>query len=260
MRTLLITLASSLLLGSSQIGVQSVIMTGPGSSGPIYNACLVYGWPVNEGSGRTLHDVSVNANNATIATVSPTWGSNAGFPGSSWTVGSGGAGAANNTHANFDGTTPFSLAAWANVTSTSSNEIILSTLSNAGTYNGYEMSTEVVSAGKLEFYLSNSTSNRIIVTGSTTIAATGVHYLVATYDGSKNASGVKLYVDGAAETNNISQNNLTGTTTTASTPVLGERPADGNRMVGVLAAGVIYNCVLNPTDIATYFTRGVQVN
>lgn len=227
------------------------------------NACLVSGYAMNEGSGTTLHDSSTNANTATIHNPAQiSWGTNAGFPGSSLTI----TGAnplmepATNSFGNFNGSTPFSLAAWVSITSSAANEIILSNL-QVSTDVGWEITSESISTNTLEFLLiSTNTSNELFVHGSTNIINTGKHYVVATYDGSKTPAGVKLYVDGTLESMTTTANSLTGATSSTSQFNLGERPADQNTMRGVLAAPAIYNCVLTPTQISTYFGRGPQVN
>ncbi len=254
-----LVIASCLLLGAQQ-GVQMVIMAGPTGAVPL-NPCLISGWPMNEGSGTTINDISGNLNTVTIHQPGQiTWGTNAGFPGSSLTITGTNPqmSATSSSLTNFTGTAPFSLAAWISITSVAANMIILSSSTNAGTYNGWEIGA---TSNHFYFFLFNTnTTNGIVVNGSTNVQNTGKHYVVATYDGSRTAAGVKLYVDGSLETPSVGQNNLSLTAVSGIPPDLGERPADQNTMLGILAAPAIYNCVLTSGQITTYNGLGPQIN
>ena len=112
-------------------------------------------------------------------------------------------------------------------------------------------------SGQLDFWISHHvSSNAIEVSGSTNIRNTGRHYVVATYDGSQTAVGVKLYVDGTAETVSTTSNNLTLSAATGAALDLGTRPADSNSMTGILGYVEIYNCVLTSTQVSTYNAAG----
>jgi hypothetical protein len=86
-----------------------------------------------------------------------------------------------------------------------------------------------------------------------------VHYLVATYDGSKVQAGVKLYIDGVITTSTPDTITLTGASNNTVNPFIGARK-DGSVPIGtsVIAYTRIYNRVLSQTDITNYYLAGAR--
>lgn len=237
-------------------------------AGPVFghsisrNPCLVGGWPANEGSGATFHDVSSNAND--IVASHPgnyVWGANAGFPGSSLTVvPGGGADSTISGPTDFTGTTPFSVYAWIKLTATG-QQVFLSTILTP-VFNGWELGTGTSGTNQLDFLLINNISgNQIQVHGSTNIQDGARHFVLATYDGSQNASGVKLYVDGVADTVTATANALTGSIASGRTMAFGYRKSDSVPVNnGVLNSAAVYNCIITPTQATSYNASGPGVN
>src|ERR1700679_1396372 len=157
------------------------------SGSPVYGlpatlpSNLILGLPMNDGSGLILHDVSVNADNATLSGAGAvTWQSNVGFPGTTtlWS-GTGNAVVSNPALVNFDGTKPFSVTVWVKATSSSSQQTLVGTLNPPANFMGWEVQNgDGAVAGKLQFLMLNSfMSNGIWVTGNTTINDGATHYL-----------------------------------------------------------------------------------
>lgn len=218
------------------------------------NPCLVSGWPMNEGSGLTFNDVSGNVNTATVPST-PTWQANAGFPGITPLWGGGaGATSTSTTLVNFARTQPFSVSVWMATTGTGA-QTFLGNLQGAN-FTGWELGTGI-SHTKTDFFFSSNanTSNFIRVQGSTTINTGARFYVVATYDGSSAAAGVKLYVNGALETNTVVTNGLTSAVSSTAPAKIGAS-VSGNAFFGPMAFAEVYNCVLTPTQVSTYNAAG----
>jgi hypothetical protein len=83
------------------------------------------------------------------------------------------------------------------------------------------------------------------------------HYLVITCDGSQTAAGVIAYIDGTvAGAFTPVHNSLTLTAASGLPVTLGARINGTVPLTGAMAFAEIYNCVLTPTQIATYYASG----
>lgn len=220
-------------------------------------ACSPLGaWPMNEGTGLLLHDTSGNANNATINTAGAvTWQANAGLPGTTplWN-GTGNALAASASQTSFTGATPFSVSAWVNIPAPLTNQVFLSTLDTAGgTFKGWEMQTGSLGFG---FFLINTFPSSAIQVNTSTLAPSALHYLVATYDGSQTAAGVKLYVDGALGTMAIGNDTFTASASNGLPMRVGARNDGTLELSGAMAFAEVYSCVLTPTQVAANNAAG----
>lgn len=198
-----------------------------GSSSPV----TVSAWPMDEGSGLTLNDVSGNANTALINTSAAlAWTPNiikSGVTSPDWNAGAGYALAGNASLTNFDGTAPFSVGAWIDSTA-AAPQCIVGTLNPASSYLGWEVGLDA-SGGRAyaQVYINNTPGSNWIAVASTSSPVDGaVHYLAVTYDGSKHAAGVTIYVDGVATTTNITGDNLSSSAASGFAARLCER-ADG---------------------------------
>jgi hypothetical protein len=222
----------------------------------------IAGWRMNEGSGLTLNDIGGSSDNATIsASGAVTWQSNAGFAGTTplWN-GSGNAVASSTTLTNFDGTTAFSVAAWIKTSSTSEEAFMGTLNASAGNYQGWEIQKRSSGGQLLFFLINNYPTNYVSVYGSTVIDNGSLHYVVATYDGSRTAAGVKLYVDGSLETMTVVSNNLSATSANSLPARFGARNNASDEYTGVLAFTEIWNSVLTSTQVSTFYAAGPQLN
>ena len=272
MRILLIAFVSCFLLGSGpfvleseQVGIQSVIMTSP-VSGSILNPCLISAWPMNEGSGLTLHDTSTGGTNTATISGAPavTWQSNAGFPGTTplWN-GTGNAAAASTTLTNFDGTTPFSVSAWIKLSGLGTGEAFVGTLNPSSSFIGWEIGkqpTGGLTTDAPTFLLVNTfPTNRItFIAGSSNAMTTGLNFLVVTYDGSRNVAGVTMYLNGVSigpaaggTTNTLSATTANGIPTTFASRIDGS-----SELTGAMAFVEVYNCVITSGFVSSSFASG----
>lgn len=236
-----------------------VHLTTTGKQPVPLNACLVSAWPMTEGSGLTLSDISGHANTATINTgASVTWGSYAGLPGTTpqWN-GSGYALATSSSLTNFDGTTPFSASAWI-VPGSATVYAMMGSLESGSGFKGWEFATTPNSGIEtLDFFLINNyPSNAIDVHGSTGGSALTLYYVVVTYDGSQLASGVKMYANGTLLTNSVLTNTLTSSTATGTPLRIGGRDNSTDFYDGDMSYMEVYNCVLTSTVVSNYYSNG----
>lgn len=233
--------------------------TAAGSSP--FNPCLISAWPMNEGSGLTLNDVSGNSNTATIsAGAAVTWTANAiksGVTSPSWNA-AGFALASSTSLTNFTGTTPFSLSAWED-TNSSGNQTVMGTLNTSSNFQGWEMLLGLSgSAYFINFDLisNNGSGNLIDVRTTATYSPNALHYVVITYDGSQSATGVKIYIDGTAVATTTLNNGLTATAVSGQALVFGSRYGGSLKLSGPMGYAEIYNCALTSTQVSTYNAAG----
>jgi hypothetical protein len=243
-----------MLAGQWQIGMQR--------PNPVtFNPCLVSGWPMNDGSGLTFHDVSGNGNTSTLnGSGAVTWQANAGYPGTtpSWngSSGSGYATAASSTIGNFTNTQPFSVLIWQSIGG-GSNEVFIS---NRGSQ-GWDIENNS-SGATLNVYLINSYPSNYIEVGSTTATSDGTkHFIAVTVDGSSTAAGVKIYKDATLLTNTVFTDTLSGTIAGGHPLTLGSFVGGGsNYLSGPMSSVAVYNCVLTSTQISAYYAAGPRIN
>src|SRR5262249_7546619 len=107
---------------------------------------------------------------------------------------------ANSSAFSFERSDSWSVSAWSKPASNTSGSI----LSHArGPADGLQACESYWRAGPsnptLAFELAGSITNRFATRTSTEFSATSFHHIVATYNGNSLASGVSLFVDGAAQ-------------------------------------------------------------
>jgi hypothetical protein len=227
---------------------------------PIITCPAISSWPMNEGSGLVLNDTSGSANTANIDNAGAvTWGSNSGFPGTTplWN-GTAGAAASNTVITAFDGTTPFTISLWMHPNNTS-GAALMSTFATLANFAGWEV-TYNGSPATISFFLVNNLGvNYIQVAGSLVVSGAGPHYVVVTYDGTKTAAGVKIYVDGVKDTNIVTSDTLT-LNPASSIPVhFGERQNSTANFTGPMAFCEVFPCVLNQAAITANFAFGPAI-
>jgi hypothetical protein len=206
-------------------------------------------WHMNESSGTNIADSSGYGRNGTTV-GSPSWVAGKlnnclQFTGTQY---------ANMADiANFERTTPFSVEFWLKTTVVSGT--IISRRESGGNYRGWDI---MIGAGnQLFFYFANTTvSNMISVYTTFNLSDNLWHHVVATYDGSSSASGVKIYIDGASKTMTTQYNSLTGTTLNASNCNLAAR-SGSNVLNCYLDETVIYSKVLTLGEVTLRYNSGV---
>lgn len=192
-RRISFALALTLLLSpfSAPVAHASATLSVPSSLG------LVGWWKFDEGSGIAARDYSGRGNTGTLSgTTLPTWvsgklGKGLSFDGSTAYVNVG-----NVSALGFERTNAFSVSEW--IKGACSACSLTGKMNNASPFTGWDLEISGnAPAGRLSFYLINEwNTNAIQVLTTRTVNDNQWHHIVATYDGSSSASGVKLYVDG----------------------------------------------------------------
>ncbi|MFM8190092.1 MAG: DUF1553 domain-containing protein [Pirellula sp.] len=140
---------------------------------------------------------------------------------------------------------PFSISLWVNVSSLGSMAI-LSKMDEGMNFRGYDM---LLVNGKVEVHLVDTwPSNAIKVSSQQAIAPNQWHHLSVTYDGSKKASGVQIYIDGKSTKFDVPNDNLTGSLETEKPFHLGRREKS-LPLTGSIDELRFFQGVLSATDI-----------
>lgn len=242
-----------MLLFISQVMQQPIVNTKPASVAPTCNATGA--WAMDEGSGTTLHD-SISGNTAGIIGTGVAWTANVIKSGATSPVwnSSTAAPATSTTLTNFNGSVPFSVGEW--VVNSVAGPLIDASNVPGGTDQGWSLQLQG-GTGFIHFYVTNTVStNSVEVLGNITASTSSLAYVVATYDGSKTAAGVNLYVNGARNTNTVLHDNLTGSTAFASPVVFNGVTGFSSVGAGPQGYAEIYPCVLSGAKIASNFAAG----
>ena len=146
----------------------------------------------------------------------------------------------------FDQTDPFTLSSWVKSLN-GINELIINNENIL--YTGYRLNINV--NANIEIGLRNSISDDIAIETLNRIYANTWYHIVGTYDGTRNVSGMKIYINGVEEDTNTISNTLTSSTLSNQQTLLGIRrlssPPDPLR--GNIANVQIYNRALSTTEI-----------
>ncbi len=151
---------------------------------------------------------------------------------------------------------PMTLSAWIYTIGTAPNVIFQDAL-EAAPYNGVWFTA---SGNKLAISMVDSAGNLIGITAASAFTSSQWHYVVATYDGSKTASGLKIYVDGSLAPSVVTYNAATMTNDFGNT-----RPwrigVDSNIIPsdwfkGYIDEVALYNRALSATEISDQYKRG----
>jgi hypothetical protein len=231
--------------------------------GTVLNPCLVAAYPMNEGSGLTLNDQSVNANTATLAATGHTWQSNSGLPGTTllFTGGAGvlGAAAASATPTSFSNTHAFSVSFWT-VTAAGVQFFLSTRNATGGTNQGWAiLNANSSGSGLIQFSLVASGGNSLNAQqrNDTAYSLGVLHYIAVVYDGSSTAAGVQVYVDGVAKFMSTNVDSLSSSSASSIPLNFGQENNGTNKLSGTAMAFVeVYNCAITSGFIASSNTSG----
>lgn len=227
-------------------------------------------WKFDEKTGTDANDTSGNGNTGTLTNMESTdWKSSAQcheggcleFDGSNESV-------EINQSLGFAGDQPYTLSAWYKGTDTSG--AILSINYNADPHKGVDMWSN--GSGEVATHIISSWSGDAIKvtsnsggSGFISITDDNWHHISITYDGSMNASGVKIYVDNQKQPTSISTDTLTSTDVTDDTNpirIAGRSNGSGNittPVSGKIDHVKIYDYARTPAQIAWDYNRGKPV-
>ena len=173
---------------------------------------------------------------------------------------------ANQAPFSFDATNPFTLAAW--IYRNSSADVDDEIFSKVDSSLGHGYSLWMMNNGAAHTCGGTSppcTSNCLAFgvgaacpTASSTPAAPGAwHHVVMTYDGSGTDSGVKMYVDGLAQSVTYTANNFAGVMINAKDFLIGDDCAGpcGDEFGGKIDDARVYNRALSANDVLALYNQ-----
>ena len=142
---------------------------------------------------------------------------------------------------------PFSFAAWVKNDGKASGAVF-SKMDDKASYRGFDF--WIQGAGNIGTHIINTWSaNALKVMSKDTLQPNKWQHVVLSYDGSKKAAGVKIYIDGKLSENSIEANTLSGTIATKQPFRIGSRSTSAN-WKGEVDDIRIYNRVLPAAELA----------
>ena len=153
----------------------------------------------------------------------------------------------------FDGSTPFSISCWVKPNSLAAS-IFLGKSFAGPPYTGYTM---VISGSKFIVSLANSYSpdNALKVQNSLSLSISTWYNVIFTYDGSKTATGLNLYVNNSINTKTILNDNLTGSISSVNPFRIGARNTQFYYN-GIVDEIGIWNRELTPSEVTELYNSG----
>lgn len=163
----------------------------------------------------------------------------------------------NKASLNFDHNNSFTIEAWVK-TSASSQRSIFSKMLSSGSLRGYDF---LIQNGKLQLYLISTWSSNVIhVVGNDLVNDGNWHHVAVSYNGSGISTGVKFYVDGLLQTNNVlTSGSISGGLTNSASAEIGMRWGNFD-FIGQLDEIRIWNDELTQADLRTWMTRKLNQN
>ena len=202
-------------------------------------------WPLDEGSGTIVGDI-ISTNDGVVH-------------GPDWIIG----GKTENALV-FDGdddhislgdtfdfaaTDAFSISLWAKRDTKKGRLALFSRREKSGKKRGYSLS--FANNGRLEFIMRDSSGKSIKVQSKKKFKAPGIWYhIVATYDGSSRASGVKFYVNGLDEVLKIKKDKLTGPIENNAEATIGGLNGPNDSFLGAIDEVAVVSGILTFDEIA----------
>lgn len=196
---------------------------------------------------------SVGSNNGTDTSM--TYGSSYGklgqganFNGSSGFIDLG-------TALRYERTQAWTLSFWMKSSTSTGYIPIYSTQEGSGNYRGITVWVSFAGDDKLWLEMTNLTTNALKCFGSSSINDGNLKHVVITYDGSSTVAGVKMYINGIAETVTSSVDALSATIVGTANVHFGRRP-DPLYYTGDLDEAAIWTRVLTATEVLELFQNG----
>ncbi|NCC23170.1 MAG: LamG domain-containing protein [Alphaproteobacteria bacterium] len=215
---------------------------------------LIGHWPMDETSGTTAADATSYGNDGTLdsdaAFTSGKLGNAVLLDGNDDSVN-----IANESHFDFERTDPFSISAWIyRETDTSEDDIVEKFTPNVGYYVFLNGSDDRIYAGLRDggYFLQE-------VGGTVTLNQW--HLVTVTYDGSSDASGLRLFLDGSEQSTDLTSNNFTSGSMLNDSPLAigNESPSESCcGFDGKLDDVRIYDRELSPAEVEKLYNSTVD--
>jgi len=155
----------------------------------------------------------------------------------------------------FERTDSFSQSLWIKTSDTALNRTLYSKIQKDSPYTGYEV---FLRNGQVHVYIIHSHAlSEIFVSSTTLVNDAEWHHVAISYDGSSSIGGLKIFVDGIAESLVVKMDALTGSILNNVTPTLGSR-SDLHFYNGVMDDVRVYNRALSETEISELYTEGEE--
>ena len=228
---------------------------------------LVGWWKFDEGSGLTAVDSSGQGHGGDLTGHAPTW--TTGFRNESLAMSFNGssqyADYGNLVAYNFERTDTFSGAAWVyctNISNLASSIFAKSAMPNPNRGWVFNLfNRQSLTSVSLALSLVNADVTNIIEVTSpaNSITQNRWYHVAFSYDGSSNAAGVKLYINGVLQTLTVNTNNLSQTMQSTISFTIGARDpaAIGQYFPGQIDDARLYSRVLTATEIHDLYLMGM---
>jgi hypothetical protein len=222
------------------------------SSGP--PSGLIENWASQDGSGTTLANTGSDSTNS--MTTNATWATATGFTGNVATYNgtSSLSTAASATNTSFNGTQPFSACFWTTPSSFTGlgEQYPLTNLLGTPLGWGIEIWGSNVLTGSVNVQIYGNGTNYIAAhTAAGAVTASTLNHVCMTYSGSGVASGIAVYVNGAASALTVVTDNLAGHTTASANPV-----TIGSAYNGAIGRVRIFNRLLSASEVSAMYVAG----
>jgi hypothetical protein len=100
------------------------------------------------------------------------------------------------------------------------------------------------------------TSNAIRVFSSNVLSINPWYHVVVTYDGSKLANGIKIYINNSNTTLTTNYDTFTGSSINSQIVQFGRAGLGGTHFNGIMDEIAIYNKELTPSEITQLYNEG----
>lgn len=230
----------------------------------LYNGLKGY-WTQNEsswnGTSGEVKDSSINGSNGTanggVTTTTGQYGNAGDFQGTNDDVS-----IATESNYDFENTDSFSVASWVKPNVTRSGGLfgyqIFSKLDSTSPFPGWEFELLWDGSSKTvlrPLLINSSPTNVLDVRGTTDIPNSSWVHVAFTYNGTSNASGVKMYINGVLETTTTSSNTLSASILNNITPRIGSRNNVNSFFIGQIDDTRVYRRVLSDDEVGQLYSN-----
>ena len=129
----------------------------------------------------------------------------------------------------------------------------------SGNFEGWNIRTsQIGSDRKPHLIIRESGASELSVQGSTAMVDLTTYHVVITYDGSKTAAGVRMFLNNVEETYNVLTNTLVNHPSSSATMMIGAAGGTGGlEFSGILDEVATYDRVLSPTEISEHYNASL---